>query len=121
MIFLKEKSEFNVVYMVKSFTPPVSILSQIDPVYSPQSNISKIHFNIILPSMPGSWLQFTENLNSGMEGVMEYAVKFWYWSSHNWKYVVERVDKYMQGVKWDQKKATYNCLHARNFHQYWIM
>jgi hypothetical protein len=30
---------------------------QIDPVYAPppRSNILKIHFNIILPSMPGSY------------------------------------------------------------------
>ena len=28
-------------------------LNQIDPVHTPTSNILKIHFNIILPSMPG--------------------------------------------------------------------
>jgi hypothetical protein len=30
--------------------PPVHILSQIDKDYAPPSNLSKIHFNIILPS-----------------------------------------------------------------------
>jgi hypothetical protein len=31
--------------------PPVPVLSQMDPVYAPSpSNLSKIYFNIILPS-----------------------------------------------------------------------
>jgi hypothetical protein len=33
--------------------PPLPILSQIDPVHVPPSNLSKIYFNIILPSTPG--------------------------------------------------------------------
>jgi hypothetical protein len=33
--------------------PPVPILSQIDPVHVPPSNLSQVHFNIILPSTPG--------------------------------------------------------------------
>ena len=33
--------------------PPVHILSQTDPVHAP-SNLSNIHFNIIVPSTPGS-------------------------------------------------------------------
>jgi hypothetical protein len=33
--------------------PPVPILSQIDPVHAPPSNLSQVHFNITLPSMPG--------------------------------------------------------------------
>jgi hypothetical protein len=35
-------------------SPPVSILSQIDPVHAPPPNLSQVHFNIILPSTPGS-------------------------------------------------------------------
>jgi hypothetical protein len=34
--------------------PPVPILSQIDPVHASPSNLSQVHFNIILPSTPGS-------------------------------------------------------------------
>jgi hypothetical protein len=31
-------------------SPPVPILIQIDPVHDPPSNLSQVHFNIILPS-----------------------------------------------------------------------
>jgi hypothetical protein len=34
--------------------PPVPILTHIDPVHAPPSNLSQVHFNIILPSTPGS-------------------------------------------------------------------
>jgi len=33
--------------------PPVSVVSQINPIHALPSYILKIHFNIILPSMPG--------------------------------------------------------------------
>jgi hypothetical protein len=41
-------------YRIHNSPPPVSILNQIDPVYVPPSNLSKIYFNIIFPSTLGS-------------------------------------------------------------------
>jgi hypothetical protein len=41
---------------IDNSSPPVPILSQIDPVHAPPSNLSQVHFNIILPSTPGSFM-----------------------------------------------------------------
>jgi hypothetical protein len=41
-------------YRIHNSTLPVPVLSQIDPVYAPHPTSQTIHFNIILPSTPGS-------------------------------------------------------------------
>ena len=41
-------------YRMYKCTPPVCILSQIDPVHTPISHFLKIHHNIVLPFTPGS-------------------------------------------------------------------
>jgi hypothetical protein len=40
-------------HRIHKSSPPVPILSKIDPVHVPPSNLSKIYFNIILPPTPG--------------------------------------------------------------------
>ena len=45
-------------YRFYNCRPAVPILNQINPVHKPTLHFLKIHFNIILPSMPGSYKWF---------------------------------------------------------------
>jgi len=42
------------VYHIQKYPPPVPILSHLDLIHTPTSQLLKIHLNVILPSMPGS-------------------------------------------------------------------
>ena len=41
-------------YPKQKYSPPVPIMSQIDPIHAPTSHFRKTHFNIVLSSTPGS-------------------------------------------------------------------
>jgi hypothetical protein len=43
---------------IQNSPTPVPVLGQINPLHNPQTHVLKIHFNIILPSTPGSSLGF---------------------------------------------------------------
>jgi hypothetical protein len=41
-------------YSIHKCQPPVSVVTQLNPVHNPTSHFLKIRINTILPSMPGS-------------------------------------------------------------------
>jgi hypothetical protein len=65
-------------HRIHNIPPPVPVLNHIDPVYVAPFNLSKIQFNIILPSTPESYdILDYRNLYAIISSECIHTKRFW--------------------------------------------